>query len=345
MSTPIPAIAEHANGPASVLRLSRTLQTSTEAFLRWHDAEVALALKDIEATREYERFLRVDLQNQLILSEQNLRACERHLELVQKKVNPDLRKINMDSARLQQVETDVKSIIDALKRIGIRLCKDTNDVLWLVCDVDADARWTQVQQPSEDNHRSSQDVLDSPLCSPTSQKATIQKQPLNAIVAIDTLLDAHNKHMAEKRILSARCNTAESVAEQLKKEMEVKDSRIAELEAKIASMWVEEPCSTTGVTNVTCISPSQLFKNPKFSPFLSESSSSSNPFQPGVGVASNNSEYDSSSSDPSDGSTDPQSFLNASVSQIRQLKSLPPSSSDKAGCSGTRIRYHQYADP
>ncbi|KAJ3811657.1 hypothetical protein F5876DRAFT_75589 [Lentinula aff. lateritia] len=342
MSIPIPAIAEHANGPASVLRLSRTLQASTEAFIRWRDAEVALALKDMEATREYERLLRIDLQNQLILSEQNLRACERHLELVQKKVTPDLRKTNMDSARLQQEETDLKSIIDALKRIGIRLCKDTKEVLCLVCDVDTDARWTQVQQPNspEDNHRSSQDLLNIPLCSPTSQRAMIQKQPLNAIAAIDTLLDAHDKDMAEKRILSARCNTAESVADQLKKEMEVKDSRIAELEAKIASMWVEEPCSTTGVTNVTCISPSQLFENPNFSPFLSESSSSSNPFQP-VGVAFNNPESDSSYTDPSDDSA----LLNASVSQIRKPKSLPPSNSDKAGCGGTRIWYHQYANP
>ncbi|KAJ3926675.1 MAG: hypothetical protein NXY57DRAFT_705978 [Lentinula lateritia] len=309
MSTSTPAIVEHANGPASVPQFSRALQASTEAFIRWHDAEVALALKDMEATREYERFLRIDLQNQLILSEQNLRACERHLELVQKKVNPDLRKTNMDSARLQQVETDVKSIIDAWKRVGIRLCKDTKEVLWLVCDVDADARWTHVQQPnsSEDNHRSSQDVLDGPLCSPTSQKAIGQKQPLNAIVAIDTLLDAHDKHIAEKRILSARCNMAESVAEQLKKEMEVKDRRIAELEAKIASMWAEEPCSTTGVTNVTCISPSQLFENPNFSPFLSESSSSSNPFQ-SVRVAFNSSELDSSRSDPVHDSTDPPSL-------------------------------------
>ncbi|KAJ3742642.1 hypothetical protein DFH05DRAFT_1501589 [Lentinula detonsa] len=276
----IPTVVDHVRAPA------RALQTSTDTFLRWHDAEVASALKSVAAANEQERLLRIDLQNQLRTSEQNLRACEKHLKLLQtseQKVTRDLQKANADSTRVRQVETEVKTITDALAKIGIRLLKDTEEgeFVWLqlICDLEADVRWAQVQRQyfTEYEHRDGfypNRLFHDPFGPLTSQRSS-RERPLDAIAAIDALLDALNKHIAENYALSVRCDTVENEVAQLKTELEAKNSRIAELEVMVASHRGEESFSAGGVPKVTCIRPSQLMKDPNYSPYLSEASGSS----------------------------------------------------------------------
>ncbi|KAJ3994588.1 hypothetical protein F5050DRAFT_1773131 [Lentinula boryana] len=275
----ISTVVDHVSASA------RALQTSTDTFLRWHDAEVASALEGVAAANQQERLLRIDLQNQLQTSEQNLRACEKHLKLLQKseqKITCDLQKANADSTRAQQLETEVKTITDALAKIGIRLLKDTEgEFVWLqlICDLDADVRWAQVQRQyfTEYEHRDGiypNRPLHGPFGPLTSQRS-FRERPLDAIAAIDALLGALNMHITEKYALSVRCDTVENEVAQLKTELEAKNSRIAELEVMVASHRGEESSSAGGVPTVTCIRPSQLMKDSNYSPYLSEASGSS----------------------------------------------------------------------
>ncbi|KAJ4489901.1 hypothetical protein J3R30DRAFT_6016 [Lentinula aciculospora] len=345
MSNAISQIAVHSSAPASSALQGASLKATTEAFLRWRDSEVALALRDMQANNERERSNRIYLQNQLQLSEQNLRACEKHLNWVQKndhegKVKFDTTKAKVDLERLQQVEKKMEMITNALKKIGICLCEDTGAVvcLQLICDVDADLRWVQVlrKYSTEYEKRVCHDhPLDELFCTPTSQTATHGKQPLDAIAAIDTLLDVYDKQIAEKRILNTRCDKAEGEVAQLNKEIETKDSRIAELEVMVASLKGEEFCSATG----TCINPSQLLKNLNFSPNLSDASSSTNPFQ--SSTAFDDTSEASCSSPLYTG--DHQSSENTSVSRIQQSRKPPSPGTGTVG-SSTWTWYHHFAE-
>ncbi|KAJ3726573.1 hypothetical protein C8R42DRAFT_385170 [Lentinula raphanica] len=318
---------------SAMVDFPRALEAGADAILRWRDAEVAFATKEIEIAHAREHAARIELQTKLDLAQESLLMYHEHLESVRQseaKVTCDLQHASADQNRLGHVETEMKMMTDALEKIGIRLRKDTEDQnvwLQLICDVDLDGRWSQVQQKvlaASEQYRLAHGIPARDL--PPSQ--------MDAIAAIDIVLGAYVKYTSEHATLSARCNNAENELARLKKELEGKETRIAELEQMVALQGRRDtpPYSAGAVPQMTCISPSQLMKNPAESPYLSETSSDATHDTDSFLSSARTLESQGSRVNPSSYTTKPAT----SALQLRQRTTSP----EKTG-SGSRFWYRQ----
>ncbi|KAF9077421.1 hypothetical protein BDP27DRAFT_1510018 [Rhodocollybia butyracea] len=234
-----------------------TLQAHAQNFLRWRDDEVAAALKDINLAHQKERRVCVELENQL-------RACQRHLELVQRneakviaefeRVSADLEQASADLARLSCLEENMKFVVDALNEVGVYMFRNTEEVAWLrlLCDAAKEPRWAGVQREYSAQHELPQ--LD--------DASSTMNQPLDAVVAIDTLLDVFDKRAQSH-------NQMEKEMAQLRTNLVGKDSRIAELEATVALLRGD--VRTENGAKLMCINPSQLLKDHSARPSIDTS--------------------------------------------------------------------------
>lgn len=173
------------------------IPTVEAEILGWGEDEVVSTTSNSNGAQiliyEEEHQLRLDLESRLQASEENLQMCktellasqnrlwayEKHLELVQKhekKVIGDLEKANGDLARLERVEADMDFVTDALRKVGVRFLGGQGERK-LVCDKEKDSRWALMH----DTVSSGQNFT------------STMGQPLDAIAAIDTLLDAHKE--------------------------------------------------------------------------------------------------------------------------------------------------------
>ncbi|KAE9404602.1 hypothetical protein BT96DRAFT_935524 [Gymnopus androsaceus JB14] len=317
------------------------MKAGIQAFLRWRDDEVASALQSVMRTYEEERQIRFDLENRLQNSEMIIRRREseldhskNNLELLRKneeniisnfqRLNAELERAEAELVSLKQVRADEEFVADALKKVGVFLLKQTEEVAWrqLVCDMAKESRWTQVQQayPAEYEGRIFDDAFRS------DQDPNMKIPPLDAITAIDTLLDAYDKHAAEKRTFSARFSALEEELDQAKKDIDVKSSKIAELEATIALLRGEQPSSD----KLIYISPTQLLKDHSSSSYNSpvdEDFSSLAAFQDLEGHSS------APGIQPSFAAVDPTEMQTPSSSQTG-------SASDESQSSPNRIWFH-----
>lgn len=237
-----------------------------QAFIRWRDAEVASALENVAPPCfEEDRQVRIDLEKRLQISQNNLQSCEKHLQLVQKnerkvidhceRLSAELEQANADLVSVKQARVDDHFVEDELKKVGVFLLRQNEEVVWrqLVCDVEKDPRWAQVQQTNsaQYEHR----VFDNTFHSGQNSNA---KYPLvDAVAAIDTLLDGYCKHTAEKHVWSLRFKALEEELEHSTKDIDIKACKIAELEATIAFLRGEKPTSD----RLMYISPTQLLKD------------------------------------------------------------------------------------
>ncbi|KAF9048161.1 hypothetical protein BDP27DRAFT_1434336 [Rhodocollybia butyracea] len=183
-----------------------TLQAHAQNFLRWRDDEVAAALKDINLAHQKER--------RVCVEEMKPRSSPSF-----ERVSADLEQASADLARLSCLEENMKFVVDALNEVGVQRTSMAG-----------------VQREYSAQHELPQ--LD--------DASSTMNQPLDAVVAIDTLLDVFDKRAQSH-------NQMEKEMAQLRTNLVGKDSRIAELEATVALLRGD--VRTENGAKLMCINP------------------------------------------------------------------------------------------
>ncbi|KIK68685.1 hypothetical protein GYMLUDRAFT_36175 [Collybiopsis luxurians FD-317 M1] len=215
------------------------MEASAKSILRWRDAEVASALKNFKE-RECEHM--GELERRLHASQTSLLRCEENLRAARNseaKMHAAHNEATWRLVRLSQVEEDLGFVLGELGKIGICFRKNVEEkfgiVRRLVVDAQKEVRWSGLQRVSGSVFEN----MGSNVSPSTDGRLPDASSTINA------LLDATQKD----RPLHAEFD-------RLKQDLNLKSSKVAELETTIALLRAEDVGTIS-----TGISPSQLLRD------------------------------------------------------------------------------------